>query len=146
MRCLIIFVFVVVLTGCMVGPDYVRPVVDVPAAFRYEDKEARETANTEWWKQFRDPVLDELIIEALANNRNIKIAAANVEQAAGVLIQTRSSLFPQIGYSGSGTKQRCKRVRSHTYAFFCAEPSDLVPGHFKRKLGDRPVGPHPSVL
>lgn len=90
----------------MVGPDYVRPVVDVPAAFRYEDKDAREAANTEWWKQFQDPALDGLIKEALANNRNIKIAAANVEQAAGVLMQARSPLFPQIGYSGSGTKQR----------------------------------------
>ena len=88
----------------MVGPDYVRPVVDVPAAFRYEDREAQETANTEWWKQFQDPVLDALIAEALANNKNIKIAAANIEQAAGVLMQTRSPLFPQIGYGGSGAQ------------------------------------------
>ena len=47
--------------------------------------EAAGTANTEWWKQFQDPVLDGLIAEALANNKNVKIAAANVEQAAGVL-------------------------------------------------------------
>jgi multidrug efflux system outer membrane protein len=106
MRGLIVLSFAVLLTGCMVGPDYVRPVVDVPPAFRYEDKEARETVNAEWWKQFHDPVLDGLITEALANNRNIKIAAANVEQAAGVLMQARSLLFPQIGYSSSGTKQR----------------------------------------
>lgn len=99
-------IFVFSLTACTVGPDYVHPVVDVPASFRYQAKEARETANTEWWKQFNDPVLDALITEALANNRNIKVAAANIEQAAGVLIQARSAFFPQIGYSGSGTKQR----------------------------------------
>ncbi len=96
----------VLLTGCMVGPDYVRPNVDVPASFRYEEKEARETANTAWWKQFQDPALDALIDEALANNKNVKIAAANVEQAAAVLTQVRSPLFPQIGYGGSATKQR----------------------------------------
>ncbi len=106
MRIFIALVFTVLIAGCTVGPDYVRPVVDMPAAFRYEDKEARETANIEWWKQFHDPVLDALINEALANNRNIKITAANVEQAAGVLMQVRSPLFPQIGYSANGAKQR----------------------------------------
>jgi multidrug efflux system outer membrane protein len=105
-RGLIVLAFAVLLTGCTVGPDYVRPVVDVPDAFRYEDGDAREIANTEWWKQFQDPVLDTLITEALSHNRNIKIAAANVEQAAGVLMQVRSPLFPQIGYSAGGTKQR----------------------------------------
>jgi multidrug efflux system outer membrane protein len=106
MRGLLILAFAVLLSGCMVGPDYVRPVVDVPSAFRYGDGEAQQTANPEWWNQFQDPVLDALIAEALANNRNVKIAAANVEQAAGMLIQARSPFFPQIGYSGTGTKQR----------------------------------------
>ena len=88
------------------GPDYLRPRVDAPAAFRFEPQAAAETANTAWWKQFGDPVLDALIDEALAHNLNVKIAAANVEQAAGVLTQTRSSMFPQVGYSGSGEKAR----------------------------------------
>ena len=62
------------LTGCMVGPDYERPGLDVPAAFRYEDGEAQQTANINWWKQFEDPALDRLIDEALASNRDVKIA------------------------------------------------------------------------
>ena len=66
----------------------------------------QETANTEWWKQFDDPVLDQLIAEALANNKNVQIAAANVEQAAGVLTQTRSQFFPQVNYNASATRQR----------------------------------------
>ena len=90
-----------VLGGCMVGPDYTRPAVDAPAAFVYEAKDAADTANTLWWKQFGDPVLDELIAEALANNLNVKVAAANVETAVGVLTQTRSGLFPQVGYGAS---------------------------------------------
>ena len=98
--------FLLLLSGCMVGPDYVRPSVDVPPSFIYAEKDAQETANTEWWRQFGDPVLDGLIREALANNRSVKIAAANVEQAAALLIQARSPLFPQAGYSGSKTKQR----------------------------------------
>jgi len=96
----------VLLAGCTMGPDYVRPPVDAPSSFLYEPKEAAETADTEWWKQFRDPVLDGLIAEALVNNLNVKIAAANVEQALAVITQTRSALFPQVGYSASGEKVR----------------------------------------
>ncbi len=99
-------VLALLLTGCMSGPDYVKPPVDVPAAFLYEEKDVRDAASTQWWKQFQDPVLDGLIAEALANNRNVRIASANIEQAAAVLTQARSPLFPQVAYSGSGTKER----------------------------------------
>ncbi|MFO1414459.1 MAG: efflux transporter outer membrane subunit [Burkholderiales bacterium] len=97
---------VALLAGCTVGPDYTRPAVDAPAAFLYAPKDAADTANTMWWKQFGDPVLDQLIAEALAHNLNVKVAAANVEQAAGVLTQTRSALFPQVGYDASGGRAR----------------------------------------
>ncbi len=96
----------VTVAGCMVGPDYTRPAIDVPNAFIYEPKAAADTANTQWWKQFNDPVLDALIEEALAHNLNVKVAAANVDQAAGVLTQTRSGLFPQAGYDGSAGRAR----------------------------------------
>ena len=112
MRSLIVLAFAVLLFGCMVGPDYVRPKVDVPAAFRYEDREAKESANTEWWKLFQDPVLNALIAEALANNKNVKIAVANIERAAGVLTQTRSPLYPQIGYGGSAARERASEAEA----------------------------------
>ena len=89
----------------MVGPDYRRPEVETPKNFTYEDKEAKAAVDTEWWRQFQDPVLDRLIGEALANNKNVKIAAANIEQAAGVLTQTRSPLFPQVAYGAGGGRQ-----------------------------------------
>jgi multidrug efflux system outer membrane protein len=98
--------FCALLAGCMVGPDYHRPDIDTPKAYIYEPEQVADTANIEWWKQFDDPVLDQLIAEALANNKNVKIAAANVEQAAGVLTTTRSPLFPQIGYQADANRQR----------------------------------------
>ncbi|HYA19450.1 MAG TPA: TolC family protein, partial [Burkholderiales bacterium] len=94
------------LAGCMVGPDYHRPQVETPDTYSYEPEKVAETANTEWWKQFNDPVLDQLIEESLANNKNVKIAAANVEQAAGVLTTTGSPLYPQIGYQADASRQR----------------------------------------
>jgi multidrug efflux system outer membrane protein len=95
-----------VLAGCMTGPDYRRPSLELPQAFQYEPREAAETANAQWWKQFRDPVLDALIAEALANNPSVKVAVANLEQAAGVFAQARSGLFPQVGYGASGDRSR----------------------------------------
>jgi multidrug efflux system outer membrane protein len=97
---------VVALAGCMVGPDYQRPEVPVPAAFRYEPTAVAQAPDVEWWKAFGDPVLDGYIAEALEHNRNLQVAVANVEQAAGLLTTARSPLFPQASYQGAGTRQR----------------------------------------
>ena len=48
----------VALAGCTVGPDYVRPAVDAPAAWRIDYPKAADVANTKWWEQFGDPVLE----------------------------------------------------------------------------------------
>jgi len=104
--CRRVLIVSVLLAGCTVGPDYVKPEVDTPEQFRFQDQEAQDTANTQWWTQFDDPVLDGLIEEALAYNKNVQIAAANVEEAAALLTQTRSQFFPQVGYQGSGARQR----------------------------------------
>jgi multidrug efflux system outer membrane protein len=101
-----IALLVLPLAGCLVGPDYNRPSVEMPQSFRFEVADAAETANTAWWLQFQDPVLDDLIAEALASNKGVQIAAANVEQAAAVLTQTRAPLYPQVGAQATGAQQR----------------------------------------
>jgi len=98
-----------VLAGCMVGPDYRRPDVEVPETWRFPDEEARDVANTAWWEQFGDPVLDELISIALAENKDVKIAAARVEQYLGQLGTTRAALFPQVSAGGSAGRQMASR-------------------------------------
>jgi multidrug efflux system outer membrane protein len=96
----------VFLTGCMLGPDYRRPAIDTPGAYLYEPKEAAATADVDWWRQYGDPVLDQLIADALANNKSVKIAAANVAQAAGVVTTTRAPIFPQVGYQANAARLR----------------------------------------
>lgn len=113
MRVLVIFALAASLAGCMLGPNYRRPSVDTPQSFRYEEKQARDTANTDWWTQFQDPVLDSLIGEALANNKTVKIATANIEQAAGIFMQIRAPLFPQVGYGGSAARERLSRLEAN---------------------------------
>ncbi len=105
-RALVIGALTGLLAGCMVGPDYQRPATEAPQAYLYAPQSAADTADTAWWKQFDDPVLDELIGAALASNKDLRIAAANVEQAAGVLTQTRSPLLPQVGYQGGAGRFR----------------------------------------
>jgi multidrug efflux system outer membrane protein len=95
-----------VLAGCAVGPDYKRPAVDTPQTFRFQGNEARELANTAWWGQFRDPVLDELITVALRENRDVQIAAARIELFLGQYASTRSLLLPQVGADLNGTHGR----------------------------------------
>jgi len=92
--------------GCALGPDYQRPGVAVPDKYQYMPQEVADTINTAWWTQFGDPVLDALIAEALANNRNVRQAAANVAQAAAMLTETQSQFYPQAGYDVGSTRQR----------------------------------------
>ena len=106
MKTIILILVALVLAGCAVGPDYKRPLVDTPSAWRVEDREARDLANTTWWGQFNDPVLNELIQSALRENYDLKIATARVEEYAGRYLVGRSGLFPQIGAVGGGGQQR----------------------------------------
>ncbi len=94
------------LVGCMVGPNYKRPGIESPASWRFEEKETKEIANTTWWEQFEDPVLNELIRTALKENKDIKIAAARVEDFAGRYRTTRAPLLPQIGVGATAGRIR----------------------------------------
>lgn len=106
--CLLLVVSsLIVITGCTaLAPEYERPNVLAPEAYRFAPAEVEATANTAWWQQFGDPVLEELIATALLNNYDIQIAAANVEQALGIVTQARSALYPQLGYGASGENVR----------------------------------------
>jgi multidrug efflux system outer membrane protein len=111
----IILLVAVALTGCMLGPNYQRPSVDVPQSWRFEDKEAKDVANTTWWEQFNDPVLNELIEAALKENKDLKIAAARIEQFVGRMETVRAPLFPQIGAGGVAGRQRVSEVYGATH-------------------------------
>jgi multidrug efflux system outer membrane protein len=113
------------LTGCMVGPDYRRPAIDTPGAYLYEPKESAATADVHWWGQYGDPVLDQLIVDALANNKSVKIAAANVAQAAGVVTTTRAPIFPQVNYQGTATRLRLSQNNTTALPGGVSNPTDF---------------------
>jgi outer membrane protein, multidrug efflux system len=64
----------VVVAGCAIGPDYNRPVVTEPLTFRGQPTaEAVSFADAPWWEVFKDPILRDLIREALQNNYDVAI-------------------------------------------------------------------------
>ncbi|MER2516863.1 efflux transporter outer membrane subunit [Candidatus Accumulibacter phosphatis] len=93
-------------SGCMIGPDYLRPQVETPPAWRLDTQTANELANTAWWKQFDDPVLDDLVSTALHNNHDLLIATARIEEFAGRYGISRAELFPQVGAGYEASRQR----------------------------------------
>lgn len=93
------------LAGCAVGRDYQRPAVDIPQSWRVEYPAAAEAANTAWWEQFQDPVLTGLVKTALNENKDLRIAAARVEEFAGRLQSVRSGFFPQLDYQASAVRK-----------------------------------------
>ena len=94
------------LAGCTVGPNYVRPTVDTPPAWRIDYPKAADVANLKWWEQFGDPVLNDLVETALRDNRDLRVAAARVDQFIGALTSTGSQLYPQIGYGADASRAR----------------------------------------
>jgi multidrug efflux system outer membrane protein len=89
------------LSGCMVGPDYKRPSANVPAAFRASSPEqakaeAASLGDQKWWEVFRDEQLQSLIRTAIQQNYDVRIAATRVLQAQAQLGITRSNQFPSV--------------------------------------------------
>ena len=98
---ILIFPLLLFLSGCMVGPNYKRPNVTAPVAFRGASGAAQQSsfADLPWWEVFRDETLKELIKTSLANNYDLAVAVARVEQARQIAAEARSQYFPAIGYA-----------------------------------------------
>src|SRR5579872_1600048 len=101
------------LTGCTVGPNYKRPQVPVPANYRAPDPSpeprAESLADLKWFQVFHDEKLQELVRTALAQNYDLRDAAARVEEARANLGITRSNQLPQAAATGSVEFTRLSR-------------------------------------
>src|SRR4051794_30606114 len=93
-------------SACTVGPDYRRPDIDVPPAWRVGDTEAAAVSNVVWWDQFEDSALSDLVRRALASNKDLAIATANVDQAFAQYGIVRSAQFPQVNGGASVARER----------------------------------------
>jgi outer membrane protein, multidrug efflux system len=110
------------ISGCAIGPDYQRPSIDAPPAWRLTEPQARDLADTAWWEQFGDPVLNNLIVSALKENKDLRIAAARVEEFMGRYGTTRAALFPQVSLGGIGQKKGISGVMTPPWSTAADNP------------------------
>src|SRR3984885_14424817 len=100
--------------GCMMGPKYKRPTVDVPQQYRAPAPEqaaqASSLGNEQWWQVYRDPVLTQLIHTAIAQNYDVRIAAARVLEAQAQVGITRANQLPSANVGAGIFSQQNPKV------------------------------------
>ncbi len=107
--------------GCKVGPNYHRPVVQPPTAFRdlsenpQAQAQAASYADLPWWQVFQDPQLQELIRTALKQNYDLQLATERINAARAQVSISRSRLFPQVQGNAdfSGGKEHNFQTKSN---------------------------------
>jgi NodT family efflux transporter outer membrane factor (OMF) lipoprotein len=109
-RLLIALALAATMAGCAVGPDYKRPEVETPQAFKQGQGEWVKAAPADalergpWWQLFEDPVLNELAARVEIDNQNVAAAVARYAQARAVLGGQRAALFPVVDLSGDASR------------------------------------------
>ena len=120
-------------TGCLnLGPEYSPPDLgfEYPGAYLHAAAvDTVEPGIEHWWRIFKDPELDAMVIEALQHNWDVKAAAARVLEARAQFVQVRAERFPEINASGSAERRRIPetgRVSASTVnAFQLATPASF---------------------
>lgn len=121
MRAFTLLTFGLLLTGCLVGPNYQRPVIDAPGAYRGDSQSSIASSDSlgdeKWWEVFQDPVLRQLIRDAIEQNYDLRIAASRVLQAQAQLGITRANQFPTVSAGTEVFSQRNPKISSSFPAY-----------------------------
>jgi len=145
-----------VLGGCTLAPQYTRPESPIPADWptgaAYQDattKDAPKVQELRWWEFITDEKLQKVVEAALNNNRDLRLAALNVERARALYGIQRAELFPSVNAVGFGSKQRVPADLSPTGKRMTAEQYSVDLGIISweidffgriRSLKDRALG------
>jgi len=108
------------LAGCLLGPNYKRPPVDAPGAYRGDsqvsiaasDAASEPLGDEKWWDVFQDPVLQQLIRTAIEQNYDLRIAASRVLQAQAQVGITRANQFPTVSAGAEAFSERNPKISS----------------------------------
>lgn len=108
MKPIFVLVSAILLSGCQIWPDYLRPKVEVPTHFV---DQAHQTAvenqiSSNWWTLYQDPVLNELVDKALTSNKDIRLAVAKIEESDAALREVGAFLLPQVNLDAGGRRSR----------------------------------------
>jgi multidrug efflux system outer membrane protein len=98
-------VVVFFLSGCLLKPEFTRPVVIQDASYRDGVASGENIANLGWWEVFHDPQLIALIKTALQENRDLAVAMVRVDEARAILGVVRPDQFPRVDVSGEALRR-----------------------------------------
>src|SRR5574344_1224119 len=95
-------------SGCMLGPDYVRPEqvlpADVAASDGWKVAEPAQADSSSWWQLYEDEELARLLAALEQGNQNLAAAEAAWREASAALGGSRSALYPQLGFQAGDTR------------------------------------------
>ena len=98
------WLFLLLLTGCMVGPNYEKPNIDLPNAWHNKlEKENTTREELQWWEKFKDPILTSLIEMGIQNNLDLKIAESKILQSRTTLKLANANLLPVLIATAAST-------------------------------------------
>jgi NodT family efflux transporter outer membrane factor (OMF) lipoprotein len=112
MRIFGVWLSALALQACAVGPDYSRPNVATPVAFKEAPRgwkraePANGTSRGAWWQLYHDPMLDTLVPQVAIGNQNLKAYEAAYREARAVVQESRATLFPTVSATPSITRAR----------------------------------------
>ena len=107
-------------SGCLVGPNYVRPPAPSTPAFKEASGDWKPAqpndavSRGKWWEIFGDPKLNALAEQVDLSNQNVQFAEARLRQAEALVEQSRSGLWPTLALSGSATRSRAPNIAGST--------------------------------
>jgi NodT family efflux transporter outer membrane factor (OMF) lipoprotein len=122
------------LTACAVGPDYHKPAADVADAWEplppwQQAVPADAQLKDRWWELFKDPVLNDLMEQALTANQNLRVAAARLDQARDQLTIARADLYPDVTLSALA--ERSKDSANRPLSAYATPNQSTVQNDFK---------------
>lgn len=95
----------IAVAGCALGPDYRTPPSKLAADFENAAGDHAQEPPREFWRRFDDPILNQLVEDALKANHDIRIAVANLQAERAVRLGVDAQAWPLVGASASGTRQ-----------------------------------------
>ena len=119
-RLIVPMITAVLLSGCVVGPDYQTPILPMPANWSGEKptKSVQPAQLSQWWQRLRDPQLNTLVEEAVAGNLDVATAKAKIREARASYRQSAGTLLPSVDGSGSVTRNKSAETTSGTNSIY----------------------------
>lgn len=98
----VLLLMTLLLSACMLGPDFQKPDLEPPETIRFAESKAEmaEEVNLKWWELFSDPILASLVHTALQNNLDVMTALSRIEESRAVLGFSEADLYPMLNVEG----------------------------------------------